>query len=79
MELSTGRKILYPYLMYCYFGIENSITSLFRRNRIHELLVNSTEKYRPSSVPTDVHNGNIWTEFQTFNDKPFLSDPLCLV
>jgi len=78
IELSTGRKVLYPYLTYCYFGIENSIISLFRQSQNYELLVNSTEKYRPSSVLTDVCNGNVWSEFQTFNDKPFLSDPLCL-
>ena len=78
MELSTGRKVLYPLLTYCYLGLENSILSLFRQAHMYELLVNSATKYRPSSVLTDVHNGNIWAEFQTFNGKPFLSDPLCL-
>ena len=77
VELSTGRKVLYPLLTYCYLGLENSLLSLFRQAHMYEL-VNSATKYRPSSVLTDVHNGNIWAEFQTYNGKPFLSDPLCL-
>ena len=78
VELSTGRRVLYPILTYCYLGLENSILSLFRQAHKYELLINSAIKYRPSSVLTEVHNGNIWAEFQTFNGKPFLSDPLCL-
>ena len=78
VELSTGKRVLYPLLAYCYLGLENSILSLFRQAHMYALLKNSAMKYKPSSVLTDVHNGSIWAEFQTFNDKPFLSDPLCL-
>ena len=54
IELSTGRKVLYPYLTYCYFGIESSVKSLYHRTQIYELLIKSAEKYRSSSVLTDV-------------------------
>lgn len=78
VELSNGRRVLYPLLKYCYLGLETSILSLFRQAHMYELLENSAMKYKPSSVLTDVQNGSIWAEFQTFNGKPFLSDPLCL-
>lgn len=76
VELASGKKILYPYLVYCYLGIESSLQPLLLMS---DFLV-ECEKWRTRSVQlnvfTDVYDGKVWEEFQLFHGEPFLSSPL---
>lgn len=78
VELRTGRKMFYPFLTYCYLGLATSIKLLFNQSNFYELLISSHKCFHPSSTLKDVSNGKIWSDFQSYNEKPFLSDPLCL-
>lgn len=74
-------QVLYPYLTYCYLGLECSLQSL--------LLVPgwalSCEQWREQrqllrscdSALEDIYDGRIWKEFQSYHGQPFLSLPNC--
>lgn len=76
VELISGRKVLYPFLMYCYLGLENSIQPLL----MSASFVNACEQWRTRHVPDgeykDVYDGSIWNAFMEYNNSPFLSVPL---
>ena len=75
VELCTGRKIFYPFLTYCYLGIEVPLQAFLLRPG----LVDKCEEWRTRNtcegVLADVYDGKIWQEFQFIGDKPFLSEP----
>ena len=70
------RRLLYPYLTYCYLSIKNSLQSLLLRPSFLE----DCEKWRTSIIQhntlQDVYDGKIWSEFQVYDGRPFLSNPL---
>jgi len=78
VELNTGKKIFYPFLTYCYLGLENSIKLLFNQDNFYEQLKSSHKPFHPCSTLTDVYNGKIWSDFQDYDRRPFLSDALSL-
>ena len=73
VELISGRKVLYPFLMYCYLGLENSIQPLL----MSALFVNACEQWRTRDVPDgeyrDMYDGSMWNAFMEYNNLPFLS------
>ncbi len=46
VELSSGKKILYPYLMYCYISIKDSLQKLL----LQESFLDNCEKWRSRKV-----------------------------
>ena len=76
VELSSGKRILYPYLSYCYLSLKQSLQNLLQRPQF----IVGCEKWclniSTMDDMTDVYDGKIWRDFQQFNDKPFLSEPL---
>ena len=76
VELSSGKRLLYPHLTYCYLSVHNSLQSLLLRPSF----LTDCEKWRKRVVQHntlhDVYDGKMWSEFQVYNGCPFLSDPL---
>lgn len=75
VELSSGKKILYPYLTYCYLSIETSLQSLLQRP---SFVMNCNKWKTREATPgvlQDVYDGRLWKEFEVYNDEPFLSKP----
>ena len=73
VELASGRKVFYPFLMYYYLGLECSIQPFL----ISASLVNACEQWRTRCVPdgvySDVYDGSIWNAFMDYENSPFLS------
>lgn len=80
VELIGGRKILYPFMTYCYLGLQTSLIPLLQRADFHEL----TEHWKHrsnmngSGILEDIYDGRVWSEFQHYDNEPFLSTPLSL-
>ncbi len=77
VELASQKRILYPYLAYCYISIQESLEKLLLEPSFFE----KCEQWRSRAVPEenlkDVYDGNVWKEFQSWNGKPFLCKPYC--
>ena len=75
VELASKKKLLYPYLTYCYLGIETTLQILLLRpSFVRECNKWRTRKVK-SDVLQDVYDGKIWKEFQVHDGVPFLSLP----
>ena len=74
VELSGGRKILYPFLTYCYLGPWHTIQMLLEKQEFVELATHWFGKESTDQL-VDVYDGKIWSEFKNFNGHSFLSDP----
>lgn len=73
IEMSGGRKSFYPFMTYCYMGLEVSFQSLLNR----PTFFSSCEKWKQrinDEVLRDVYDGKVWKEFITYNQEPFLSE-----
>ncbi len=79
VELASQKRILYPYLAYCYISIQESLQKMLLEPSFFE----KCEQWRSRAVPeenlNDVakYDGNVWKEFQSWNGKPFLCKPYC--
>lgn len=69
---SKGKKKLYPHLMFCYCNLISSLQKLVLRHRFIEQC-ESTRSQLSASNLSDVYDGKIWKEFQTFDGQAFLS------
>ena len=75
VELSSGRKVLYPFLTYCYMGLKCSLESLILTQQFVELSEHWRSRDDTSGKLCDIYDGKIWSEFQQYDDRAFLSDP----
>ena len=73
VELSSGKKLLYPYKVYCYGGLKNSLERLLQRPGFTSLCERWRTKRRISDVYCDIHDGRIWRKFQHMEGIPFLT------
>lgn len=78
----SGKTFLYPRKTFCHQPLTTGIQRLFD---IHENFIELTEHWRKDFIPStdfqnrdkilcDVYDGKIWSEFQTFQGMPFLSE-----
>lgn len=76
VELPSNKKILYPYLTYCYLSIETSLQAMLLRPSF----LTECNKWRTRTVKNnvlqDIYDGRLWDEFQVHDGLPFLSCPL---
>ena len=74
VNLSNGKKKLYPFKTYCYKPISESLQNLVKRSGFQD----ACEKWRSrKSQPgflTDVYDGEIWKEFQKETKSNFLNN-----
>ena len=74
VELSNHKIYLYPYLLYCYLGLDISLQSLFNRTDFF----NDCEKWRSRITNEeelyDIYDGKMWKKFICYENEPFLSE-----
>lgn len=74
VELSSGKKIFYPIMTYCYVDLKSSLQNVISQ----ENFIENCEKWksRTQSPDTyyDIYDGNIWNKFINYGGKPFLSE-----
>ena len=77
VELSSGRKVLYPLKVYCYKSLIESLQEFLRRPGFASMCEEWRKNFlsHPGSYE-DVYDGCVWQEFQTVDGMPFLSLPL---
>ena len=75
VELASQRKILYPFITYCYFSIKCSLQSLLLVPGLALACEQWWSRCITEGVMEDVYDGNIWKEFQVYDDRPFPSNP----
>ena len=75
VESVSGRTYLYPYLTYCYLGLKVSMENLLTRTNFFT----NCELWRSREINEgtmqDVYDGQVWNDFQFYNNQPFLSEP----
>ena len=70
------KKIFYPYLTYCYFGLKVSLEILFMRPGFSELIEENFKRNLVSQEKlSDVYQGKVWSDFQEYGNRTFLSCP----
>ena len=74
VKLASGKQMFYPYLTYCYLGIELALRNFLKKPNF---LLKCNE-WRTRSVQSetlqDIYDGNVWTEFQSEDHQRFLED-----
>ena len=74
VELSSGRKVLYPRKIYCYNSLSSSLQELLLRPGFVEECNHWRD--RPcSNMIRDVYDGKIWKKFLNVEGSPFLAGP----
>ena len=74
VELATGRNYFYPFLTYCYVGLDQSLQHLLDKPDFYNQCEIWRSRERRDGVLCDVYDGKVWGDFQCFDDKPFLSE-----
>ena len=75
VTLSSGKHIFYPYLTYCYLGINVSLQQLLKKPDF--LPVCASWHARKSGSPDmymDIYDGNVWKDFEKYNGVDFLNN-----
>ena len=77
MELSDsgGRRILYPFVTYCYLSLETSLQSFITRPGFLEKCEEWRNLEHTDDIYNEVYDGEIWKEFQVHNGVPVLQMP----
>ena len=73
VELANGRTYFYPFLTYCYVGLDQSLQYLLDRPNFYSQCELWQKRETKCGIFCDVYDGNIWKEFQSYNECPFLS------
>lgn len=75
IELASGKHLLYPFMTHCYLSLEYSLQLLL----LHPSFYQDCEEWRVRRVEqgilSDIFDGQIWKEFQHYNEVSFLSQP----
>ena len=79
VELASGKKFFCPFLSYCYMSLETSVQCLLNRPGIFARCEEWHARQVESGTYRDVYDGQVWSEFQNYDGKPFLSEPNNLV
>ena len=75
VELVGGRRILYPFLLYCYLGVEATLQQVLQRPNIDKWCEEWRHIQRKEDNYCDVYDGKIWQDFCNYDGSPFLSEP----
>ena len=74
--LASGKIIQYPFMTYCYMGLEISLYNLLQRKDIYSLSEQWRNRVVLKDELRDVYDGKIWKDFINYEGVPFLSQPL---
>lgn len=75
VELIGGRRILYPFLVYCYLGVEATLQQVIQRPNIEKWCEEWRYTQRNDDTYCDVYDGKVWQDFMNYNGSPYLSEP----
>ena len=75
VELIGGKRILYPFLVYCYLGVEASLQQVMQWPNVERWCEEWRLTPRVEDNYCDVYDGKIWHDFMDYNGTPFLSEP----
>ena len=78
VELATGRKVFYPYLVYCYLGLKPSLQKLLNRPGFFEACEQWRQRETTPDRLSDIYDGNIWNSYQQYEGQALLSDSGCI-
>lgn len=73
VQVASGKSILYPFLSYCYLSLNISLQAMLLRPNFYSQC--ELWRSKTGSNLADVMDGKIWKDFQTYNGRPFLSEP----
>lgn len=77
VSLLSGKKLLYPFKLYCYKSLQSSLQELLLLPGFHE----SCQHWRSRNTSerlSDVYDGKVWNTFLTISEEPFLECPFNL-
>ena len=72
VELATRRKLFYPYLVYCYLGINPLLQRLLTVLHFLKHVSSGDRNYT-----NNVYDGKIWNSYQQYEGQALLSDHGC--
>lgn len=76
VEFISGRKILYPFKIYAYKSLQQSLQSFLRRPDFFSKCQQWRARDRSSCGSIeDIYDGNIWKDYQQCLGSPFLCQP----
>ncbi|XP_070548796.1 uncharacterized protein [Ptychodera flava] len=75
VELQGNKKRLYPFKVYCYKSVLQSLSDLVKREGFVEKCELWRDRRPTPGVLSDIYDGRIWREFQTVNGRSFLNFP----
>lgn len=76
VQSATGKLLLHPLKTYCYMPIKNSLQELLNRPDFQDACEAWRSRKVTKGIISDVYDGKIWMDFQHYEGKPFLSQPL---
>lgn len=73
VTLKGGKRTLVPKKIFPYRSAIKSLEHLVKRSHFLELCEQWRIRHIPPDVYTDVYDGKIWNDFQTYDDMDFLA------
>lgn len=73
VKSSTGTVSLYPYLIYCYKSVIESLAEMVSKPGFTEKCEIWRDRNTSDGVFTDVYDGNVWKDFMAVEGVGFLS------
>ena len=75
IQMKDGKTKLYPYKVYCHKSVRETLISFIKRLGF----VSKCESWRSRKVPEgclfDIYDGQVWKEWENFDDVLFLGKP----
>ena len=78
VTLSNDKKTFHPFKTYCYNSVITALKELLVRPGFYDLCSQWKTRHNESDLLTDIYDGKIWKDFQTFDGQPFLKGNLGL-
>ena len=74
VEMSNGNRHFYPFMTYCYIGLEASLCSFLSRSNFLIKCEEWRNRKLEQGILRDVYDGDIWKQLMVYNGQPFLSE-----
>lgn len=75
VELASKKTYLYPFLTYCYLGVDVSLQSLFNRPAFYDQCEMWRLRSPKEGEMEDIYDGRMWKKFMVHESEPFLAEP----
>ena len=67
--------MLHAFKIFCYHPLKRSLGQIVNKPGFDDLCARWRMRTTSENLLSDVYDGNVWTEFQQYEGKPFLSQP----